>query len=162
RHVFDFGSKWQTTSRALATIAGVFVVFLSFRSLTNAGASPWWSIGPLLAATILAATVSWRTKARAYIFAAGLLFYIAVSLWWLLVAQFAYSFPNFLLVNLIANSLAGLIWLWLDLRARSSEGSIGYYFSFHNLTATFVLGVFSLFVILNFTDLSLAAAPGLT
>src|SRR5262249_58646361 len=49
RHVFDFGSKWQTTSRALATIAGVFVVFLSFRSLTNAGASPWWSIGPLLA-----------------------------------------------------------------------------------------------------------------
>ena len=91
RHVLDFDSKWQRTSRVLATIAGVFVVALSFRSLTYVEASVWWSIGPLLAITMFAATFSWRTKSRAYIFAAGLLFYISVSLWWLLVVDRAFS-----------------------------------------------------------------------
>jgi hypothetical protein len=42
----------------------------------------WWSIGPLLAITLLAARLNWRTLSRRYIFAAGILFNLAVSLWW--------------------------------------------------------------------------------
>ncbi|HEY0764940.1 MAG TPA: hypothetical protein VGD61_21355 [Pyrinomonadaceae bacterium] len=149
RHVLDFGSKWQTTSRALAAVAGFFVIALSFRSLNYAGASAWWSIGPLLAMTLLAATLSWRTRTREYIVAAGLLFFVSVSLWWLVIAH-TFSLAEFLLVHVIANSLAGLVWLWLDLRARRSEGATKYYFSFHHFTATVLLGVLTLLVIFNF------------
>ena len=163
-HVLDFGRKWQTTSRVLAAVAGFFVIALSFRSLTYAGASAWWSIGPLLAMTLLAATLSWRTRTREFIVAAGLLFYVSVSLWWLLVAQNTFSLAEFLLVNIIANSLAGLVWLWLDLRVRRSEGATEYYFSFHNFTATFLLGLLTLLVVFNFFDvheLELLNRPGL-
>jgi hypothetical protein len=163
RYLIDFGSRWQTTSRALATAAGVVVVALSFRSLTNADASAWWAIGPLLAMTLFAATVSWRTKARAYIFAAGLLFYVSVSVWWVLVEQNSLDLADFLLVNLIANALAGLVWLWLDLRARNSEDSVGYYFSFHNFAAPFLTSVLALLIFLNFFKPSwLFPTPGLT
>ena len=149
-YLFDFGSKWQSTSRALATAAGVVVVALSFRSLTNADASAWWAIGPLLAITLLAAVFSWRTRVRSYIFAAGVLFYVSVSLWWILVEQTNLELGDFVVFNLIANSLAGLIWLWLDLRARKSEDSIGNYFSFHNFAAVFLLSVLTLLITLNF------------
>ena len=163
RYLFDFGSRWQATSRALATAAGVVVVALSFRSLTNADASAWWAIGPLLAITLFAATVSWRTKARAYIFAAGLLFYVSVSLWWILIEQNSLNLADFLLVNLIANALAGLVWLWLDLRARRSEDSVGYYFAFHNFAAPFLTSVLALLIFLNFFKPSwLFPTPGLT
>jgi hypothetical protein len=165
RHVFDFDRKWQATSWALATVAGLLVMFLSFRALTYAEASPWWTIGPLLAITMLAATLAWRTTMRAYIFAAGLLFYVSVSLWWLL-TSFSHNLTEFFLVNLIANSLAGLIWLWLDLRARRSERAIRYYFSFHHFTAILSVSLLTLLVLFNFAlDLrqtALAATPGLT
>src|SRR6201988_185740 len=91
---------------------------------------------------------------RSYIFAAGLLFYLSVSLWWLLVVQDTFNFIEFVLVNLIANSLANLVWLWLDLRARRSEGAVEYHFSFHNLTAVGLLSVLALLVLFNFFDVN--------
>jgi hypothetical protein len=165
RHVFDFDRKWQPACRVLVTVAGLLVLFLSFRALIYVEASPWWTIGPLLAITMLAAVSSWRTKMRAYVFAAGLLFYLSVLLWSLLFAQGGFHFNEFLLVNLIANSFAGVVWIWLDMRARQSEGAVEYYFSFHNFTAIFVLGVLALFVLVNFYDvneLQQANAGGLT
>ena len=165
-HVFDFDSKWQRTSWALATIAGVFAVLPSFRSLSYPEATVWWAIGPLLAMTMLAATFSWRRKARAYIFAAGMLFFHSVSLWCLRQTGYSFNLFFFLLVHLIANPLAGLVWLWLDLRARKSEKSAGYYFSLHNLTAVLQLGILTLLVVFNLAvDLqqyALKTTPGLT
>jgi hypothetical protein len=165
RHVFDFDRKWQATSWALATGAGLLVMFLSFRALTYVEASRWWTIGPLLAITMLAATFASRTKMRPYIFAAGLLFFISVSLWWMLVS-YSDNLTEFFLVDLIANSLAGLIWLWLDLRARRSEGAIRYYFSFHHFTAILSVALLTLLVVFNFAldlrQMALAATPGLT
>ncbi len=163
RHVFDLDSKWSRLGRTLAALAGVYGLILSMRALVYP-AYPWWSIGPMLGLTMLAATFSWRTKSRAYIFAAGLVFYVAVSLWWLLVGQDVFHLGEFICVNLIANSLVGLVWLWLDLRARRSEEGVEYYFSFHNLTATFLLGVLTLLVIFNFInahELALLQRPGL-
>ncbi len=164
-HVFDLDRKWTPLARALATVAGVFVFVLSIHSSASPEAHRWWSIGPLLVMTLFAATFSWRTKMRAYIFAAGLLFYISV--WWVLVdLEKCRNFIEFLLDLLIANSLAGLVWLWLDLRARRSEGAVKYYFSFHNITAIFVLGVLTLLVTLNLSvDLesyALSTIPGPT
>ena len=47
-----------------------------------------------------------------------------------------------------------MVWLWLDLRARRTEGAIEYYFSFHQFTATFLLGVLTLLVVFNFFDVN--------
>src|SRR5262249_373206 len=117
RRVFHFGSRWETGSRRVAAIVGASVFFLGLRALADLRESPWWTIGPLLAITTLAATFTWRTKQRGYIYVAGMLFYLCVSFWWLLVAQDGFHFNEFLLVNLIANSLAATVWLWLDLRS---------------------------------------------
>src|SRR6185369_4541895 len=165
RHVFDLDHNWLPRARTLATIAGVFVLVLSIRNLANPEANRWWSVAPLLVMTLLAATFSWRTKMRCYIYAAGLLFYISV--WWLLVVLEKHANGiEFPLDVVIANSLAGLVWLWLDLRARRSEGAIGYYFSFHNISAIFLLGLLALLVICHFAlDLGAytwAAMPGVT
>ena len=55
---------------------------------------------------------------RGYIYAAGILFNLTVSLWWLFIPKHVDPLSEFLLVNLIAGSLAGILWLWLELRAR--------------------------------------------
>jgi hypothetical protein len=164
-HVFDLDHRWLPTARTLATIAGGFVFVLSIRNLANPEANRWWTVAPLLVMTLLAATFSWRTKMRSYIVAAGLLFYI--SMWWLFVIFERHANGiEFLLDVVIANSLAGLVWLWLDLRARRSKSSISYYFSFHNITAIFLLGLLALLVICHFAlDLGAytwAAMPGVT
>lgn len=146
---FDLGANWQSTSRELAAITGAVAVFLSLRTLANAETTRWWSIGPMLAITALAATLNWQTLRRRYIYAAGFLFSFAVSLWWIFVLPPAPLVSDFLLINLIAGSWAGIIWLWLELRARKlrqSENALAI-LSFHNLAATFFLGLLTLIVL---------------
>jgi hypothetical protein len=158
------GSSWRATARNLSAIVGGGAVYLSLHALlSGAEYSAWWSIGPLLTIAALAVTLNLRTKVRAHIYTAGLLFGISTSLWWLLIAQESFHVSEFLLVNLVANSLAGIVWLWLDLRSRQRESSVSYYFSFHNLAAVFMLGVFALLLILSFAydtpHLSLVSTP---
>jgi hypothetical protein len=155
RFAFDLSGGWQAHSRDLAAIMGALVIILSLRMLADLETGRWWSIGPLLAITILSATFSWRTKVRDYIYAAGSLFYLSVSLWWLLIAQVSFDGGKFLFVNLIAGSLAGILWLKLDFRARNVNTS--YYFSFHNLAAVLSLVVLGLVVIVSaFVDASIS------
>jgi len=143
-------NKWQATARHVSAIVGSVAVCLSLRGLMHdAYATAWWSIGPLLSITTLAVALNLRTKARGYIYAAGLLFTLSTLLWWLLVGQERFDPGEFLLINLIANSIAGVIWLLLDLRSRDRESSISYYFSFHNIAALFSLAVLALVVYLN-------------
>ncbi len=162
-HVFDLDDRWRITSLALASVAGLFVLLLSFLSLGPD--KEWWSLGPLLAMTVLAAVISWRTRLRGYIFAAGSLFLIAVLLWGLFIGEILDP-SELVLDSLTAYSLAGLIWLWLDLRARRSDKSIVDYISFHNFTAIFALGALALLVLVDFTydraDSALLTMPGLT
>ena len=156
----------RATARDLSTIVGGGAVFLSLRTLLCAGQHAWWSIVPLLTITALAVALNLRTKVRAHIYTAGLLFAISTSLWWLLIDQKRFLVSDFLLANLIANSLAGVFWLWLELRSRQRESSVRYYFSFHNLAALFMLGVLALLVVLSFVfdtpHLSLLNRPDLT
>jgi len=138
--------KWKTIARDVSAVVGGVAVCLSLRTLLDYEYSAWWSIGPLFSITVLAVALNLKTKARAYIYAAGLLFALSTALWWLLVADERFYFSEFLLVNLIANSLAGVIWLLLDLRSRQCESSLSYYFSFHNIAALCSLGVLALLV----------------
>jgi len=118
RRVFDLNKSWQPTARFLAACFGGFAVYLSLRTLEDSEISHWWSIGPLLAICVLAAILNWKTQRRRYLYAAGLLFNLCVGLWCVFVAYPALSVAQFLFVNLIGMSLAGVVWLWLELRAR--------------------------------------------
>ena len=135
-------NRWRATARDVSAIVGGMAVGLSLRGVFHATCSTaWWSIGPLLSITTLAIALNLKTKARDYIYAAGLLFGISS---WLIFAQERWHVDEFLLVNLIVNSLAGVIWLLLDLRSRRNESSLSYYFSFHNIAALFSLSVLAL------------------
>ncbi len=144
---FNLGDRWQSTCRELAAITGALGVFFSLRSLADVEASHWWSVGPLLAITALAATLNWKTSRRVHIYSAGILFSVAVSLWWMFI-QKGDTFRDFLLTNLIAAALAGVLWLWLELRARQRSQEVSNtIFSFHHLVAIFSLGFLLLFVV---------------
>ena len=145
-----------------AAVIGGFAVFLSLRSLADVGITHWWSVGPLLAITALAATLNWRTLRRRYIFAAGVLFNLAVSVWWIFVLEENPLESPFFLTNLIAASLSGLLWLWLALRSRrlsETELLFGPELSFHNLSAVASLTLITLIV---FVKSPLLYAPQLS
>ena len=135
--------------RSSAFIGG-FAVFLSLRTLADVELSHWWSVGPLLTLTALAATLNWTTLRRRYIFAAGILFSLTVSLWWVYVLDLPFYESPFWLTNLIAGSLAGIGWLALELRTRrlnQPEASLGQSFAFHHFAALGALAVLTLMVI---------------
>ena len=153
RRFFDVGANWQRQARHSAAIAGAFAVFLSLRTLEDVAASRWWSIGPLLALSVLCATLNWKTLRRRYIYAAGILFSVAFALWWTLIQQNDYGSITVLLPNLVAASLSGIVWLHLELRTRKRRPeltALDLTFSFHNLVAVSALGLFVLFVVGNF------------
>jgi hypothetical protein len=159
------GNNWQTTARDVSAIVGGVAVCLSLRGLLDdAYFSAWWSIGPMLSITALAVALNLRTEARSHIYAAGLLFALSTLLWWLRIGQESFNLGEFLLVNLIANSLAGVIWLLLDFRSRTSESS--YYFSFHNIAAMLSLDLLASLVVLSFVfdtpQLAPFSTPNLT
>ena len=135
-----------------SALTGGLAVFLNLRTLLDNNISHWWSVGPLLALTALAATLNWRTLQRRYIFAAGILFNITVSVWWIVILDEDLFASPFFLTNLIAASLAGILWLWLELRSRRlSQTTIRYGpgFSFHHIAAIASLGLLMLIVIVS-------------
>src|SRR4029434_2767982 len=81
-----------------------FAAFLSLRTIADVEVSHWWSVGPLLVLTALATRLNWRTLLRRYIFAAGILFNLAVSVWWVFVLDQEPFASPLLLTNLIAAS----------------------------------------------------------
>ena len=118
RYVFDLGGGWPSRSRQFAVITGSFAAFLSLRTLADTHATRWWSIGPLLALAALFATLNWQTLRRRYLYIAGLLLTFAATFWWIFINDEHRYLSSFLNTNLIAASLGGIIWLWLELRAR--------------------------------------------
>ena len=142
RFIFDLGGKWQLRARQCAVIAGALAVALSLRTLEMLELSRWWSIGPLLAITVLAATLNWKTLRRRYIYAAGILFNLTVSIWWLVFSPALNFIGDFVLTNVTAGSLAGFVWLWLELRSRRlRQIESGFSLSFHHLVATLSLTI---------------------
>lgn len=144
-------SAWlllRTHPRSAAFVGG-FAVFVSLRALSDQEISRWWSVGPMLAITALAASLNWRTLQRRYIYAAGILFSLTTSVWWLLILK-GTLLSSFLLTNLSAASLAGILWVWLELRSRrGAQRYFGPEFSFHNLVAIAALGLLTLIVLMS-------------
>jgi len=142
-------NRWRATARNVSTLVGSAAVFLSLCGMFCFTCTTfWWSLGPLLSITALAVALNLKTKARGYVYAAGFLF--AISSWLFFAEGRWWRADKFLLVNMITNSLAGVIWLLLDLRSRKGEPSASYYFSFHNIAALFSLFVITLIVFVAF------------
>ncbi|HEX2270514.1 MAG TPA: hypothetical protein VHH35_13300, partial [Pyrinomonadaceae bacterium] len=167
RSVFALDEKWASHSRLLAVITGSAAVFLSLRTLTDSNATRWWSIGPLLGLTAMAAALNWQTLRRRYLYVAGGLLTLATTLWWIFIYHDHRWLSTFLYTNIIAASLGGILWLWLELRARRLRPAPAFAvaLSFHNVVAIASTALFILIVVFTFgtsDPITLTMEPRLT
>ncbi|HSK62690.1 MAG TPA: hypothetical protein VK893_02575, partial [Pyrinomonadaceae bacterium] len=145
---------WQSRCRRLAAAIGGIGAFLSLRIAVNYDASGWWSVGPLLGLSALYATLNWQTLRRRYIYVAGLLLNLAASIWCVTILPSTYSSRAFFAVNIIAGSLASILWLWLELRSRRLRGietARSYGLSFHHFNAIGWSVLLALLVVAGFS-----------
>jgi hypothetical protein len=136
-----------------AAAIGTFATLLSLWAPLITEGSGWWSVGPLLAISALAAALNWRTLRRRYIYAAGILFNIAAAVACFRILPSIYSAQGFFAVNMIAGCLAGIGLLWLELRSRrfrQTETPGSTLLSFHNLAALGWPMLLSFFVVVSF------------
>ncbi len=152
QRVFDIGGSWQSRCRQLAVVTGAIAFFLSLRTVADPRMSTWWSVGPLLALTIFAAVLNWQTLRRRYLYIAGSLLTITTTLWWIFIHEPHNHLAGFLWTNLIVASLGGILWLWLELRARRLRETPAVFapVSFHNLVALVSTLLLVLMVVFSF------------
>jgi hypothetical protein len=147
----DRDQRWQRPRRQFAAVIGAFAAFLSWLAAINSSQDGWWSVGPLLALSALAAALNWQTLRRRYIYAAGILFNLAASVWCIRILPIFDD--GFFAINIIAGCLGGIAWLWLELRSRrlrTSETSRSTALSFHNLGAIGWPVLLAFFVVVSF------------
>jgi len=131
-------SDWHWESILFASTVGAIAVLVALRGPFSDPLGAWWSIGALLAMCALAAGLNWVTLNRGYLYAAGILVNVAASIWLIKYQSNQYpSLSAFIESNIAIMSLAGVLWLCLELRARrgrpAAEQSTAA--SFHNVAA---------------------------
>lgn len=133
-----FADDWEWDIELFAAVVGAASVLVALRGPFSDPLGAWWSIGALLAISALAASLHWVTLRRGYLYAAGILFNLSVSIWLIKYQnQQVSSLSAFVQANVIALSLTGGLWLCLELRARraKSESESNTAASFHNFAA---------------------------
>ena len=156
-----FKANWDQSIFNLAALTGIFAGFLSLRLWGDDPSSQWWSIAPLLLLAFLFAVLNWLTFRRRFIYLAGFAFSSAALIW----ANVYYPDPGsvFLGVQIIALALSGIVWLYLELRARSlSKRERSFILSFHNLAALTSLALLTIVVVGRMLLRPLVAPSGLT
>src|SRR6185369_16848443 len=127
---------WEQDSLLFATIAGATAALVALRGPLSDPSGAWLSIGVLLTMSVLGASVDWVTRRRSYLYAAGILFNLAVSIWLIKYqSQPVSSLTSFVEANVVALSLTSVIWLLLELRARQLKTKSNNVASFHNVAA---------------------------
>jgi hypothetical protein len=100
-----------------ASIIGGVAVLVGLRGPFTDPQGAWWSIATVLTMCGLAAALHWMTLRRAYLYAAGILLNLSLSIW--LIKYRGHQVDDlaaFVKANIIALSLAGVVWLMLELR----------------------------------------------
>ncbi|MGH9967003.1 MAG: hypothetical protein ACREBG_04090 [Pyrinomonadaceae bacterium] len=151
-----FAENWERAASLCAAIVGTFTIFLALRGASGDPTGAAWSIVALLAMSALFAVLNWQTYEQLYLFAAGILFNGAVSLWWY---KYLYadlpSDLDFICLNVVALGLASIVWLWLELRSRghrAEQKRQSHTSSFHHLAALGALFSMSFVLLISFTD----------
>src|SRR5207253_2835593 len=117
-----FDDDWVWESELFAALVGAMAVIVALRGAFSDPRGAWSSIGALLAMSALAASLNWVTLRRVYLYAAGVLFNLAVSIWLLKYQSGRVtSLSAFVEGNVIALSLTGVLWLYLELRTRRAQ-----------------------------------------
>lgn len=107
---------------AWAAVLMAATVLLALRALEDDPAAPWWSLGGLLAMVGLAMWLAWLVASRGFVWVAGILANVAVSIWWfdtgyrLTVGRSGAPLIEFHLVNVLAASLVCLVSIALEVR----------------------------------------------
>ena len=133
-----FADDWEWDSVLFATAVGAIVVLAALRGPFVDPLGAWWSIGALVAMSALAASLNWVSCKRVYLYAAGILFNTAVAIWLIKYQSDQISSGTaFIESSIIALSLASVLWLWLELRARRTTPKLDSTAaaSFHNFAA---------------------------
>src|SRR5262249_11706606 len=127
-------------SELFTALVGAMTVLVALRAPFSDPLGAWWSIGALLAISALGASLNWFTLRRGYLYAAGILFNLSVSIWLIKYqSQQISSLSAFVEANVIALSLAGVLWLCLELRARRIEPKSNSAASLHTFAALWSL-----------------------
>lgn len=144
-----FSTFWERDAALYASIAGLWTVLMALRAAPYDPARPFWSVGALCAMGALAAGLHWETLWRGYLYAAGLMLNLAATIW--VVVRWPHTDGieevfGLMEANVIALALPGVVWLWLELRARRlDQTGKSLLPAFHQVVAVLVLG--SLFYI---------------
>jgi hypothetical protein len=135
--LFRIDDRWSSSALRFSTVIGAWAALLSLRLLLDLSPKDaWWIVCPLLALSGLATCLQVRTLKRAYLYVAGGLFTIAVSIWWIALPSSYYSpQESFFEVHIIAACLTSILLLWLELRARRLRQTSGptTLLSYHNI-----------------------------
>lgn len=130
-----FADAWASDGEVFVAGVGALTILVALRGPLVDPSGAWWSIGALLAISALAASLNWITFRRLYLYAAGVIFNIAISIWLIKYGRQPGSLTGFVEANIIALSLAGILWLYLELRARRLAPKTSTPASFHNVAA---------------------------
>ena len=138
QRILKLDSKWSSHSNFAATVLGCVACYLALRQFVfNRQDEAWWSIGPVVGLCALAASLQVRTLKRTYLYIAGILLTLALSMWWIaFVLRHDFSFTHFVEVNIIGACITSVLWLYLELRARRlKQDNWVSVLSYHNLVA---------------------------
>src|SRR6185436_19852619 len=133
----SFDNEWSRDSERFAAAVGAATVLVALRGPFSDPLGAWWSIAALLSMSGLAASLNWVTFRRVYLYAAGILTNISVSIWLIKYHSQGGNIGAFVEANLIVLCLTSVLWLWLELRARHAkpETESGAAASFHHIAA---------------------------
>lgn len=152
RMLRPFASNWVEDTVWFSTLCGAVVVLLVLRVVPVATPA-WWCVAPMIAMIALAAALQSQTMNRGYLVVAALLTNFTTSLWLWKVSTDSSSLLNFLAINVAAACLAGILWLWLELRARRlSPAPAGRDASVHHFIALGSLAVMAYVLLVSFTE----------
>ncbi len=137
---FSLASTWARDTVLFTSLIGGLAVLCGLRGPFSDPQGAWWSIGTLLSMCVLAAALNLITLHRAYLYAAGILLNLSLSIWLIKYrGQEIGNLANFTKANVLALSLAGIVALILELRARRRKPTSSAAASFHNLAALWSL-----------------------
>ena len=123
RQHLDVANPETMRASAWPLAIGGFVVLLAVRACFGDPGAPWWSVGSIVAMAALCGAIAIWQRHGALLYAGGLLFNVAASIWWVTEQWQSHSYVNpggwfdLLHVNLLAAVAAGVMSFWLKLAA---------------------------------------------
>jgi hypothetical protein len=147
--VFDL-EKLATRTRLWSALLGGLAAILSLRFLRVVDYNEW-SIGTLLLLSAFYTLLNWQALKRRYLYLAGITFHLAISIWWLIQNGHGPRITDLFHTNLIAGSVVGIGFMWMELRARQLRAKpSNNALSYHNVGGLFAIVLLTFIVVLRF------------